>query len=153
MIEKLDLPFPILSDPDRSIIIEPEGLADPKDRRNIARPAMILLDPDGRERWRFVSRDFADRLLNDTVLDEVKSLGLPSTTQPPPEIGSAVAGPAAMPFDGLTFYLKGARFAALTMGLRHKELGDEIKDDSKAYVDEMDMMLEAIADLKARRGS
>lgn len=151
MIEKLSLPFPIMSDPDRSIIIEPEGLADPNDRRNISRPAMVLLAPGGDERWRYVSRDFADRLQNDVVLEEVQKLDLPPTTQSAPETGTAVPGPTAMPLAGLSFYLKGARFAALTMGLRHKDLGDDLKDDSKAYVAEMDMMLEAIAELNDRR--
>lgn len=151
MIDKLSLPFPIMSDPDRSLIIDPEGLADPNDRRSISRPAMILLAPGGSERWRFVSRDFAERMLNDEVLEQVSGLGLSPTTQAPPEIGPVVASETAMPFDGLALYLKGARFAALTMGLRHKDLGDEIKEDSKAYVAEMDMMLEAIAELSRRR--
>ena len=151
MIEKLSLPFPIMSDPDRSLIIEPEGVADPNDRRNISRPAMILVAPGGDEQWRYVSRDFADRLQNDAVLEQVQNLDLPPTTQPLPKTGPAIAGPTAMSWEGLPFYLKGARFAALTMGLRHKDLGDEIKEDSKAYVAEMDMMLEAIAELKDRR--
>lgn len=151
MIEKLSLPFPIMSDPDRSLIIEPAGVADPNDRRNISRPAMILFAPGGDEHWRYVSRDFADRLQNDVVLEQLEALELPPTTQSGPEIGTAVAGPTAMPFEGLVPYLKGARFAALTMGLRHKHLSDEIKEDSKAYVAEMDMMLEAIAELNDRR--
>lgn len=150
MIEKLSLPFPLMSDPDRSLIIDPLGVADPNDRRSISRPAMILIAPSGDEYWRYVSRDFADRLQNDFVLEQVRSMGLPPTTQSLPETGTAVPGPTAMPKEGLTFYLKGARFAALTMGLRHKDLSEEIKNDSKAYVAEMDMMLEAIAELKRR---
>lgn len=56
-----------------------------------------------------------------------------------------------MPFEGLFYYLRGARFAAQAMGLRHKGLGDEIKRDSKAYVAEMDEMLEAVKALAKRR--
>lgn len=151
MVEKLSLSFPLLSDPDRSAIIEPMGVADPNDARSIARPAMVLIGPDGSEEWRFVSRDYADRLPNDEVLEHVRSLGLPATRQPEPELGAAEPGPGAMPFEGLFFYLRGARFAAQAMGLRHKDLGDEIKADSKAYVAEMDEMLEAVKAITARR--
>ncbi len=151
MVEKLSLPFPLLSDPDRSLIIEPMGVADPNDARNIARPAMILFEPDGPERWRFVSRDYADRLPNDEVLEHVRSLNLPTTAQPAPAVGPSEPGDRAMPFEGLFHYLRGARFAAQAMGLRHKDLGDQIKEDSKAYVAEMDEMLDAIKELTKRR--
>ena len=151
MVEKLSLPFPLLSDPDRSRIIEPMGVADPNDARNIAKPSMILIDSEGAEQWRFVSRDYADRLPNDEVLEQVRSLHLPSTDQPAPEVGPGEPGAGAMPFDGLFYYLRGARFAAQAMGLRHKHLGEEIKEDSKAYVAEMDEMLEAVKALTKRR--
>ena len=62
LVESLRLPFPVLSDPDRSLAVEPFGVADPNDERNIARPAMILVAPGGDEVFRFESRDFADRL-------------------------------------------------------------------------------------------
>ena len=150
MVEKLSLPFPLLSDPDRSLIIDPMGVADPNDARDIARPAMILVGTDGSEQWRFVSRDYADRLPNDEVLAQVTELGLPATGQPSPAIGPAEPGAKAMPFDGLFHYLRGARFAAQAMGLRHKDLGETIKDDSKAYVAEMDEMLEAVRELTER---
>lgn len=151
MVEKLSISFPLLSDPDRSLLIEPMGVADPADARNIARPAMILFGPDQSERWRFVSRDYADRLPNQQVLEHVRSLGLPPTGQDAPAVGPAEPGLRAMPFDGLFYYLRGARFAAQAMGLRHKHLGDEIKEDSKAYVAEMDEMLEAVKELTTRR--
>ncbi len=41
------------------------GLADPDDDREIARPAMLVIDPDGREVYRYVGRDFADRTNDD----------------------------------------------------------------------------------------
>ena len=151
MVEKLSLPFPLLSDPDRSKVIEPMGVADPQDARDISRPAMILIDPDGSERWRFVSRDYADRLPNDEVLEHARALALPGTEQPTPDVGPAEPSAAAMPFEGLFFYLRGARFAAQAMGLRHKELGEAIKEDSKAYVAEMDEMLDAVKELSKRR--
>lgn len=151
MVEKLSLPFPILSDPDRSAMIEPLGVADPNDDRQISRPAMILFDPDGRERWRFVSRDYADRLPEDYPLAEARALGLEPTAQEAPDTVDPEPGSRAMPLDGLPFYLRGARFAALAMGRRHGHLDDEIKEDSKAYVAEMDLMLEAVKELRSRK--
>lgn len=148
MIEKLDLPFPLLSDPDRRSVIEPWGLADPKDPRELARPAMVLVDTGGEERFRFVSRDFADRLPEDDVLEAIRALGAEPVTQPPPEPGAAEPGPNAMPLDGLPYYLRGARFAALAMGLRHGHHDESIKDDSKAYVEEMDRFFRVVNELR-----
>lgn len=151
MIEKLDIPFPYLSDPDRSKAIGPFDVVDEKDARNLARPAMILVDTEGEERFRFVSRDFADRYPEDKVLEIAEGLGLPPTTAEPMNVGDPEPGPSAMPFEGLYYYLRGARFAALAMGLRHKDLGESIKEDSKAYVESMDGILEAIKAYTKRR--
>lgn len=151
MIEKLDLPFPMLSDPDRSRAIGPYDVVDERDERNIARPAMVLVDSDGQERFRFVSRDFADRYPEDDVLAEAEALDLPPTTAEPLNQGTPEPGPAAMPFDGLFHYLRGARGGALTMGLRHKHIDESIKEDSKAYVATMDRMIEHVKALHKRR--
>lgn len=148
MIDKLDLPFPLLSDPDRSAAITPLDVADPKDPRDIARPAMVLFAPDGEEVWRFVSRDFADRMPEEKVLDRIRQEDWPATTQDAPPIGAIEPGEKAMPLDQLPSYLRGARFAALAMGLRHKDLGQEIVDDSKAYVAEMDRFIESASALR-----
>lgn len=148
MIDKLDLPFPLLSDPDRSAAINPLDVADPNDPREIARPAMVLFAPGGEEVWRFVSRDFADRMPEDEVLDRIAEEGWSATTQDAPTIGSTEPGEKAMPLEQLPSYLRGARFAALAMGLRHKHLGQEIVDDSKAYVAEMDRFIESTSALR-----
>lgn len=151
MIEKLDLPFPMLSDPDRTKAVAPFGVADEHDARNIARPAMILIDTEGEERFRFISRDFADRYPEEEVLAEAEALALPPTTAEPMNQGDPEPGPSAMPFEGLFYYLRGARFAALAMGLRHKDLGESIKEDSKAYVATMDRMLEHVKAFHKKR--
>ena len=151
MIEKLDLPFPMLSDPDRSVAVAPFGVVDEHDARNLARPSMFLIDTEGEERFRFVSRDFADRYPEDDVLAEAEALGLPATTAEPLNQGTPEPGPSAMPFEGLFFYMRGARFAAQAMGLRHKDLGESIKEDSKAYVAMMDRMMEHVKALHKRR--
>ena len=82
-----------------------------------------------------------------------RELGLPPTTQEPIEIGPAEPGPRAMPFEGLGFYLRGARFAALAMGLRHGHHDESIKEDSKAYVAEMDRFMADYNALKERKAS
>lgn len=138
MTEKLRLPFPYLSDPDRQLAIEPFDVADPKDERRLARPAMILITPEGQEAWRFVSRDFADRLPEQEVLELARSLGLEPTSQDPPLPGEPAPGPRALNVDYLPGYYRGARFAALAMGLRHAHHDESIKADSQAYVEEMD---------------
>ncbi len=149
-VASLRIPFPLLSDPDRSLAIEPFGVADPNDPRNLARPAMIVVDSEGNEAFRFVSRDYADRLPEDDVLDVVQGLDLGPTTQPAPTPGTPEPGKKAMPLDGLPYYLRGARFAVQALGLRHKDLGEEFKEDAKAYVAEIDRYLEAVRALRER---
>ena len=147
LIEKLDLPFPILSDPDRSGAIIPYGLADPDDERNIARPAVVLVAADGSETFRRVSRDFADRPTEDEVLEQVRALNLPPTTQERPTLGSAEAGPRAMPFEQLHSYFRGARFAVVALSRRHPELGE----DASRYMAEMDRYMENTVALFGRK--
>lgn len=144
MVQKLRLPFPLLSDPGRSGMIEPLGVADPHDDRGIARPASILFRPDGEEAWRHVSRDFADRIPEDELVEQARALGLPEARQDPPETTEPEPGPKAMTVEQLPVYFRGARFAAMAMGLRHGHRGDEIKEDSKAYVAEMDRFSAAL---------
>ena len=153
MIEKLDLPFPYLADPDRSGAIGPYDLLHTDGERLVARPAMILIDREGAELFRFVSRDYADRHPEDAVLELAATLGLPPVPPEPLNQGTPEPGRSAMPFEGLFYYLRGARFAALAMGLRHRHLGDSIKEDSKAYVETVDRMLEHVKAYTKRRGS
>jgi len=144
MVEKLSLPFPYLSDPDRSHAITPYGVADEKDDRRVARPAIVVVIGDQKEAFRFVSRDFADRLPEDQVVMAVQQLALAPTTQEPPRIGPAEPGPRTLSPHDLRVYFRGARFAALAMGLRHGRHAEAIKADSKAYVAEMDRYTEAL---------
>ena len=118
MIDKLNLPFPMLSDPDRSLSIEPYRLLNTEDPRRLAIPATVVIDPTGDEVLRLVSRDFADRPFEDVALDALKDLGLPPAEQPAPTLGDLAPGPTAMPFGDLRVYFRGARFGAKAMGLR-----------------------------------
>ncbi len=150
MVGKLDLPFPLLADPDRSQAIEPLGVVDRVDERNLALPAVILIDREGNEAFRFVSRDYADRLPEDQVLERARELGLPATTQEPPKAGTPEPGPRAMRLEDLPVYFRGARFAILAFGRRHKDLGESLKEDSKAFVDELDRYWKEVRELRDR---
>jgi hypothetical protein len=118
MVDKLNLPFPILSDPDRSLSIEPYRLLNTEDPRGLAIPATVVIDPNGDEVLRLVSRDFADRPFEDVALDALKDLGLAPVEQPAPTMGDLAPGPTAMPFKDLRVYFRGAKFGSKAMGLR-----------------------------------
>ena len=148
MVEKLMLPFPLLSDPDRSLAIGPYGVADPKDPRTIARPATVVVGPDRTEIYRSVGDDFADRPFASDVLETVQGLDLVATTQPAPNSGPAAPGPNAFPFEQMLPYYRGARFAAIAMGMRFPEA----KESANAYVRQLDEYTEAAkATYRAKR--
>jgi len=153
MVEKLSLSFPYLSDPDRSKAIIPYRVADEKDDRMISRPALIAVTPDLEEAFRFVSKDFAERMPEAEVVAAIQRLNLGPTTQDEPVVGKAESGPRSLSLPELRIYLRGARFAALAMGLRHGHHAEEIKDDSKAYVAEMDRFTKALDWLNEQHGS
>lgn len=153
LIQKLSLPFPILSDPDRGEAISPMGYSNATDPRNIALPGTVIIGTDGADAFRWESRDFADRIPEDDVIAALERIGGPATSQEPPTLGPAEPGPKALPFEQMGPYFRGARFAAQALGLRHKDAYPDIKDDSKAYIAEMDRYLAAYNALKESRAN
>ncbi len=155
MVEKLSLPFPFLSDPDREAAITPLGLANPTDERNIAIPAIVIVGPDGEEAWRWVSRDFADRIPEDDVIAAARSLGLPPVEAEAVAAGHPEPGPRATRLDSLSAYFRGAKFAALAMSLRMREIPEAkeaAKAESIALGAEMDRYVEALRALRTAEG-
>ena len=65
MVEKLLLPFPLLSDPDGRVIKE-WGVWSDSDG-GIARPAIFAIRRDASVAWRYVGVDFADRPTDDEL--------------------------------------------------------------------------------------
>ena len=118
MVVKLNLPFPMLSDPDRSISIEPYGLMNGRDPRELAIPATVVIGPSGEEILRLVSRDFADRPFERVALETLRHLDLAPVEQTTPTLGDPAPGPRAMPFGDLRAYFRGAKFGSKAMGLR-----------------------------------
>ncbi len=73
MVEKLLLPFPLLSDPEGRVIKEwgvwsgGEG--------GIAKPAIFAIRRDGSLAWQYVGRDFADRPTDDELFASLRGGG------------------------------------------------------------------------------
>ena len=71
LVDKLKLPFPVLSDADHKVI-------DAYDLYNqeakIAKPAVFVIDTKGVVRWTFLDEDYKIRAVNDVVLDELRKL-------------------------------------------------------------------------------
>jgi peroxiredoxin len=66
MIDKLLLPFSLLSDPDGDRAIKRYGLWDEKGR--IAVPSIVVVGADGIIRWSYSGSDFADRPADEELL-------------------------------------------------------------------------------------
>ncbi len=136
MTEKLGIPFPLLSDPDGRGAIWEFGLWD--ENGSIARPATIAVAPDGLEIGRFEGSDYADRPVEEEILERVRNLGLR-----PRELRSGVhphvepaAGEEAYPRYALPIYFRAVRWSARAIydrtGLddarRIAEMGDRYYD-------------------------
>ncbi len=137
MVEKLGLPFALLSDPDGERAIKPYGVW--HEEPEIARPAIVLVGPDGTEAFRRVAEDFADRSPEDEVVDRVKELRLGSVDADEIVVGPTAPGEKAFPAEALKPYFRGARFSALSIGGRVPEA----KDTTDQLVQQADRYLEA----------
>lgn len=151
VVEKLALPFPLLSDPERDRAITPLGFADEDDPRRISRPGTVVVSPAAEVVFTVTGRDYADRPNEDELLAVIDDLGLAPTTQSPPIVGPVEAGPNAVPASGLPFYFRGAKFAVMALRGRHRELGEGFRDDTKEYVQMVERYLDALPGVEQRR--
>ena len=121
MVEKLALPFPILADPGGEQAIKSAGVWN--DTGKMAKPAIVVLAPDGREVYRYVGVDFMDRPGDDEVLAALDGLGLPPVDTPlhPMTHRASSPGPRAMTLSDLGVYLRGVRFAMGAMAARARD--------------------------------
>lgn len=109
-----------VADPGGERYLRALDLFDPDERDGIARPAMLVLAPDGSEAYRYRGRDFADRTTDAEVLAAVEGLGLDPIEPPaggpvadvPPDLGRFFRP------DHLVPYFKGNRFGAAAIGGR-----------------------------------
>lgn len=151
IVDKLALPFPVLSDPDRSNAIAPLGFADEKDPRQISLPATVIVAPDGEIVFSVIGRDYADRPDEEALLEALDGLDLPATTQPLPELGEILPGPKAMPYEGIPHYFRGAKFTTLAVRNRHRDLSEAFADDLETYGMMVERYLDALPYVEQRK--
>jgi alkyl hydroperoxide reductase subunit AhpC len=109
MVEKLALPFPILSDPDGEVMIKPFDIWDARGR--MSKPATIVIAPDGSEVYRYVGVDLVDRPVHEEALEAVAGLALPPIAEPVETVRTvnAEAGQRALNTKELSLYMRGVR--------------------------------------------
>lgn len=73
MIDKLALPFHILSDPDGERAIKPYGVWN--EQGQIAVPSIVVVAKDGGVKYMYTGQDFADRPGDAEILDALSSGG------------------------------------------------------------------------------
>jgi hypothetical protein len=131
MVDKLRLPFPLLSDP-QGALSRAYGVWDEDGR--IATPAIFLLDRSGSVRWLYAGRDFADRPEDDALLRAIDEIGEAGQSQPgPTEIrvtaqeteDSVRQERAAISLDHLGPYYRGVYYATVALKQRLAGLGAE----------------------------
>ena len=116
-----------VSDPGGERLLQPLGLFDPDDRGGIARPALLVIGPDGTETFRYQGRDFADRTHDNDVIEALEHLGLPPLTQAPEGGPTGIDIPDDLDRyfrpDHLWPYFRGNRFGAAAIGGRTDDHG------------------------------
>jgi peroxiredoxin Q/BCP len=70
MVDKLLLPFPLLSDPEGRVIKDWGVWTDAGG--GIARPSIFAIRMDGSIAWRYVGRDFADRPNDEQLFESLQ---------------------------------------------------------------------------------
>ncbi len=121
MVEKLALPFPVLADPDGSGLIKPMGVW--SDEGQMARPAIVVLRPDGAEVYRYVGVDFMDRPNDDDTLVALDGLGLTALDDSPAPLPNLAPQPSgrAINLHDLGPYMRGVRFAVRALAERARD--------------------------------
>jgi hypothetical protein len=122
--QRWGLPFPVVSDPGGSEWLIPLDSWNPAERGGIAWPVVVLYQPDGREVFRFRSRDAADRSPDDDLMRALTNLGLPPIAPGP-------VGRLADPIEDAEAFSVGT-FGPFFRGLRSasRALGSRVTDDA-----------------------
>jgi len=134
MVEKLLLPFPLLSDP-QGAVIQRYGLWNPDER--IATPSIVVVDRTGMARWAYAGHDFADRPGDEELfraldgLDGLDAGGTPAVRETAIRVtaeegaDSVRANKAPMALDFLKPYYRGALFTTIALKGRFVDMGAE----------------------------
>ncbi len=138
MVEKLDLPFTLLSDP-RGDLIKTLGLWNEKE--GVSEPAIVVLDGSGEVRYAYSGGgDFSDRPPNEILfelLDGTEPGGEPGDGGPVVSVSAEEAEnetvrpeKPVLPLGTLKPYYLGARFATIAM---QKKLDGEAREKVDEY--------------------
>ncbi len=114
-----------VADPGGDTYLGSLGLFDPEERGGIARPALIVVAPDGSVAYRYVGRDFADRTTDAEMFGALEALGLDAIEPPAggPAGGEADGHRGAFRPEHLPVYFRGNRMAAVAIGGRSEDRG------------------------------
>lgn len=127
MVEKLRLPFPLLSDVDAAVISAWDAY-DPVGGTHgpIARPAIFVVGRDLSIPYEYVGRDFADRPPNPKVYEALESVrgaapraldrAVSGPGPRPPDAGNPADRP--MPLAEISPYFRGATFGVQAISMR-----------------------------------
>lgn len=136
MVEKLGLPFPLLSDPAGEQAIKPYDVWDAE--ASIAKPAVVVVAPDRSVAFRQVGADFADRATEQDLVCDLRRLGFPPTSQGRPTPGNPQPGRRAVDLGWLSAYFRGAKFAVAAVRRRvpeANETADVLRDEYDRYLE------------------
>lgn len=114
----------LVADPGGEEILQPLGLFDPEERGGIALPGVVIVDPSGREAYRFESRDFADRTNDEDLWPALEALDLPPVDPGPwvPDVDVPDALKGYFRPEDFNAYFRGNMFAAVAI---ERRLGDD----------------------------
>jgi hypothetical protein len=144
LTENLELPFPVLSDPGGEGAIRPFGVwSDDEDR---ARPALVAFAPDGREIYRYVGSDQADRGREEEALAALRALKLPPLPAPSGVHPHADPRPTAKAYPRRELYrhFYGVRSAANVLHLRTgHEQAARLRELAEGYMEALEEPLTA----------
>jgi AhpC/TSA family len=149
MVGKLDLPFPLLSDPRGDVI---KSLDLWNEEEGVSEPTIVVLDRAGTVRRLYSGgRDFSDRPTEEAlfgVLDEVGSGDEPEREEPGIRVSAEEAeresvrpDKPALTLEELGSYYLGTYFATVAM---EKKLEGEAKEKVEGYQDLVEEYNEAI---------
>ncbi len=133
MVEKLLLPFPLLSDPDGSIM-QRYDVWDAEAK--IAIPAIFVIDSSDTVRYVYRGHDFADRPGDQAVFDALDAASQPQGTAPGETQIQVTAADAQRPekerkavtLDFLLPYYRGAYFASVALKGRIAGMGSGCRE-------------------------
>ena len=166
MVDKLNLPFPLLSDAQGEL----SKLYDLWNaREGVAAPAILVLDRSGTVRYLYKGNDFADRPGDDPIFEALDGIAEGEDTvvdaELPPEVSlSADEAEAstvrpqrpAMTLDQLVPYYRGVYFTAVALKKRFDGMepgGREAYDEVDRYQGLTSGYMEAIKETRKQKAS